>query len=333
MGFKTNSEKGWAIKNAVHWLILLILINFSSGCLYYGQPIHDPVTAPRDIDYPPTLNYLKEYFKYLRLTEDPEVLQTHKESSYTVQKLRFPTHKAYLYLPTKPVPAPGIVVLPISNGNYHAENMARFLASRGFACLRFKTRKEILGKSKGPEPLKAFENNFRSYIVDILQGIDWMSGHPKIDSERIGLVGISLGAIAGSIVTGLDPRVKASVLMLGGGDLNGILLSSNEKSVRRVRESLEKNKGLSIKEIKEVLNKQLYPFEPMIYAIRRDPSRILMINAYLDQVIRREHTLALWEAFGQPSMILVPAGHYSALLFLPYAKQKTLEHFQKLLVQ
>ncbi len=313
------------------WLFLVLLILFSSGCLYYGQSgLERP--APRQYLNNPTAELRQKiYFDYTPLAEDPEIVKITDKGAYEVRKLHFPTHTAYFYDPKRPIPAPGVVVLPISNGNYHADQMASYFASHGFACLRFKTRKEILGASKDEEPLNAFENNLRAYVTDILQGIDWLSAHPKVDADRLGLVGISLGALTGSIVSGLDPRIKASVYMLGGGDLTGILLSSKEKSVRRIRESLKKREGITPQEIQQIINTRLRPLEPLIYADRQDPSRILMINALLDQVIKRKYTRALWKAYGKPSMIEVPTGHYSSMIFLPYAKHKALQHFQKLL--
>ena len=313
-------------------LILLLISILSSGCLYHTQSGPEPKIAHADSVSRSSVPPPGDYFKYTPLSEDPEIIKAKDEGDYTVQKLRFPTHTAYLYLPKQDLPAPGVIVLPISNGNYHSEQMATYLASNGLAALRFKTRKGILAKTKnGDRPLDEFEQNLRSYIVDILQGVDWMIKHPKIDGDRVGLVGISLGAITGSIVMGVEPRIKAGVLILGGGNLSGILMSSEEKSVRRVRESMKKHQGLSPEQIEERLRTQLHQLEPTHYADGQDPSQILMINAYLDKVIKRKYWKTLWKALGKPLLIELPTGHYTSILFLPYAKSKTLEHFQGLL--
>ena len=302
-----------------------------SGCLYYGQnqlssPSFSTVPTDESLQIP-----IREYFVHRELSEDPVVIETDRDEDYIVQKLRFPSFTAYFYDPAESKPSPGIIVLPISNGNYHAEQMARYLASNGYACLRFKTRKEILRVSDTEDPLHEFETRLRAYILDIFQGIDWLSGHPAVDDSQIGLVGLSLGAITGSIVSGIDSRIKASVFILGGGDLAGILASSNERSVKKVRISIEKKGGLTRRQVEEKLNQELHLFDPIRYASRKDPSKILMINALLDRVIKRKHTLSLWEAWGKPPMIQLPVGHYLAILFLPYAKHKTLQHFDRLL--
>ena len=301
-----------------------------SGCLYYGQNHISPTSfspAPTNESFQIRT---KEYFVDPERSGQPELIETNRDKDYIVQKLRFPGFTAYFYDPAESKPSPGIIVLPISNGNYHAERMAEYLASNGYACLRFKTRKEILRVYQTEDPLNAFESRLKAYIQDILQGLDWLSAHPAVDEGQIGLVGLSLGAITGSIVSGIDSRIKASVFILGGGDFAGILSSSKERSVIRVRRSIEKKEGLTRRQVEEKLSQELHLFDPIRYARREDPSRILMINALLDQVIKRKYTLSLWEAWGKPPMIQLPTGHYLAILFLPYAKHKTLQHFDRL---
>lgn len=329
-------KPGRSENNNMHGRIISLFITILTvipltGCLYYGS--NRPMTSDlaTGLARKPAVIEPNDYFAYTPLVTHPKVTRIEDRGSYIVQDLKFPTFKAYFYVPRQQGPAPGIIVLPISNGNYIADRMASFLASNGYPSLRFKTRKEILGGSGKEDPLSAFENNYRAYIKDILQGIDWMAIQPMVDPDRLGVVGISLGAITGAIVTGLEPRINASVLILGGGDIVGILMTSTDKSVRRVRENLQRNEGLSEEEMREILASRLYPFDPLYYADHSDPSRFLMINAMMDRVIKREYTQAQWEALGKPTMIVVPAGHYTAILFLPYAMQKTLEHFRTLL--
>ena len=44
------------------------------------------------------------------------------------------------------------------------------------------------------------------------RGIDYLESRPDIDATRLGFYGISAGADAGTILTALEPRLKASVL-------------------------------------------------------------------------------------------------------------------------
>jgi hypothetical protein len=54
-----------------------------------------------------------------------------------------------------------------------------------------------------------------------------------------------------------------------------------------------------------------------------------MINARFDRVIKRRYVEALWREYGQPELVWLPTGHYTAALFSPYARQKVLTHFRR----
>ena len=56
-----------------------------------------------------------------------------------------------------------------------------------------------------------------------------------------------------------------------------------------------------------------------------------MVNAYFDTVVRREYANALWERSGQPHRVLLPTGHFTAFLYLPYARWLTYRHFRRCL--
>jgi dienelactone hydrolase len=58
-------------------------------------------------------------------------------------------------------------------------------------------------------------DEFVQCVVDLRRGIDLLASRPDIDPARIGYVGHSYGAIAGGVLTGLEKRIKATVLMAG----------------------------------------------------------------------------------------------------------------------
>ena len=89
------------------------------------------------------------------------------------------------------------------------------------------------------------------------------------------------------------------------------------------------DEGLTPREFYDNAALTLEDVDPLTYAPFVVPWRILMINARFDHVIRRPHTRALWRAYGQPELIWLPAGHYTAGLFSPYARHKVFEHFRR----
>ncbi len=63
----------------------------------------------------------------------------------------------------------------------------------------------------------------RVTMIDVRRLIDWAAQRPEIDADRVGLVGFSLGAmVAGNIVT-QEPRLAATVLVMGGAHTHEII--------------------------------------------------------------------------------------------------------------
>ena len=65
-------------------------------------------------------------------------------------------------------------------------------------------------------------------VVDMRRGIDLLLARPDVDPKRLAYVGHSYGAQWGSILSGVDKRMKTSVLMAGVAECNDIMLRSND---------------------------------------------------------------------------------------------------------
>ncbi|MCX5759271.1 MAG: acetylxylan esterase [Candidatus Hydrogenedentes bacterium] len=100
----------------------------------------------------------------------------------------------------------------------------------GFAFVSFD--QYMQGERKLPDKvgvmagLRAFEQRPAKTINETRRLIDYLSTHPDIDPQRIYLVGASYGAITGSTVMARDKRLRAGILVYGGGDL-GAAISAN----------------------------------------------------------------------------------------------------------
>lgn len=293
-----------------------------TGCLYYG---HYGIRS----NPPPTPSIDSDYFHAGTSPIPPRLLSNRKRDGSTIQKLQFQTHTAFLYLPDPVQTAPAVVLLPITQGDYYTKQMAHFLSENGIIALRFQSHGHLLTTKNSQDALTEFEALLKEDVMDVLAGVDWLSSQPSVDHERIGLVGISMGAVIGSVVAGVDSRVRAGVFILGGGDLSGILFSSKEPNIVSIRKRIEEEEDLTREELIAETGRRLRNVDPLTYADRLDPNRILMINAYFDHVIKRRYGTALWETAGEPPMVMLPTGHYSAGFFFNYAQKRMLAHFQK----
>ncbi len=220
---------------------------------------------------------------------------------------------------------PAVLVLPILGGDYPVERIvARHLAREGFSAVlarrthRFSQYRQVEG--------------LNDLLGDALEGhlrvVDWMSARPEIDRARIGCLGLSVGAIQGCLVSGVDPRIRATVLGLGGGDLPYILARSRDFDVARRRRKMLEPLGWTIPEYEARLREEI-EWDPLRVASRIDARRALLIQARFDLTIPPSTSARLREAMGGPETLLLPAGHYDSALFLPLVLREVTRFFRQ----
>lgn len=232
------------------------------------------------------------------ISEQPSFVATTKK--FTLQGAQGDTVPAYIVLPSgasETNKAPAVVLLHGKGGR--AEEMlvaAQFLATRGYASVL----PEIVGhgtrKADGPANLfsgeaQVLRDGVIESVQDIRRSIDLLTQQPEVDSRRIGLMGISLGAIMGSIVTGVDERIQTAVLVVGGGNWPLLLRDSQEGDVRRWRET----KTATAEDLK-----LLEDIDPIHFAPHIAPRPVLMLNGKQDNIVPESAAKALFEALKEP---------------------------------
>jgi dienelactone hydrolase len=346
-GYSLDKDVG--VHNLGLWFLVLLFGLLSSGCVsfpYRGLLVSQP---PRSVSPPQPSLFIPPETAPLRVEE----IQDKGDYLLSILSLE-PTIRLanegervnlYLYQPSHRGPTPpqslaepdiwpkkpALILLPITSGEYFTENLAQYFVKRGFVSLRYPSRNELVVLTEKDDALKQFQEILRDDVINVRRGLAWLREQPGIDPERIGIMGISLGAIVASLVTGIDPEIKAAVLFLAGGNLPGILTSSQEKPITQFRiERLnlndEKDVGL-LHQATEVLG----PVDPLYYPSLLSPDRILMINGSFDAVIKRRYTEELWQHLGEPTLTYLPTGHYASILYFHYARYKALKHFEDFL--
>lgn len=140
--------------------------------------------------------------------------------------------------------------------------------------------------------------------------------------EEVYLLGVSLGAIEGSLLA-LHPDIKASTLVMGGADLAEIMMYSREPFVVRWREELYKkmkeisSREPSDEEVLKLLRESLERSDPLRYAGAANPKKILMVIAKEDQTIPLRNAFKLWLSLNQPRLILFPTFHRGMAFYAP----------------
>jgi dienelactone hydrolase len=91
----------------------------------------------------------------------------------------------------------------------------------------------------GDKP-EAVRDNYAAAVIDLRRGIDLLQARSDVDPNRIAYVGHSSGAQWGAVLSAVDKRVRAAVLMGGIPTEASIMLDSNEPDIVDFRKNTPK---------------------------------------------------------------------------------------------
>ena len=202
---------------------------------------------------------------------------------------------ALLTLPKNaPRPYPVVIILHGMFGHKTSPNQIKrstALVAAGFATLRIDGQYsgERASASGGGIGVKYCYRNRDAMIqtaVDLMRAVDYLVAREDIDAAGIGFAGFSMGGVVGTIFCALDPRVRAAVLGITGGDFDKLGVSDGDERAR------------------DRLRRAYRVIDPVRHVSRISPRPLLMLNAANDEVIPRAATEALYEAAGEPKRIV-----------------------------
>jgi len=152
---------------------------------------------------------------------------------------------AYLVVPAGKAPFAGLVF-----GHWGPGNRTEFLpeamlyAEAGAASILIDYpwvrpapwRKKLYNFSHADED----HETYVQAVVDLRRGIDVLSAHPGVDPGRLAYIGHSYGAQWGAILSAVDDRIKAAVLMGGVPDLASVYLENDDPDIVEIRATVPK---------------------------------------------------------------------------------------------
>lgn len=297
-------------------------------------------SVPERVTIPGEKSFTGKAFEYTRVLRE----QTPKLAIYD---LRYPspvvsphemnnTVPAELYLPvgvTKEHAFPAVVCMHIIHDNFDLEHLlCTQLAQSGIIALFFKQpyygeRGGTVGKQLLASGANIFMGGLEQGFEDARRAVDILSAMPEVNTQHIGVTGISMGAIQSASVCGLEPRIHKAFLTLGGCDLRKIITTAHE--TRRMYAFIQ---GLSKEEQDRVwacINR-LDPINAKD-ALRKlaEGGNLRMICAEQDEVVPPECGRRLAEAAGFSNGVtwLPGMGHYTAMASFPQIMKKITTFF------
>jgi cephalosporin-C deacetylase-like acetyl esterase len=197
---------------------------------------------------------------------------------------------ALLTIPTKP-PKPPVTFVQHGYGDSKTVDYVQwptvFLVAQGYAVISIdsqyhgeRARKDRRQELFDPRSA-AMRDAFVQTVIDLRRAVDLLRAREDVDGQRIGYLGMSMGAMLGAVFCGIDERVKAVCLVVGGGGLGRMLGNQPESAA-----------GTNLKII-----------DPVYYAGMISPRPLLMINGRQDHTVPPAAAQALFDAAREPKRI------------------------------
>lgn len=170
---------------------------------------------------------------------------------------------------------------------------------------------------------KRLAANFRQSVADARRALGVMSARPEVDASRVGLFGISLGAIVSAATWSVDSRPAAGVFLMGGADFPTLVVNGSLSGPFAERMGIRPDD----------LRAAWKGIDPLEYKEANRGKKALLINVDSDTVIPRANALKLKEAFPDSTQSWLPLGHYTAIVHLAWLPRWVSKRLKKALLE
>ena len=213
----------------------------------------------------------------------------------------------------QPIHAPALLMVHSLHPRMpFAAAFARGLSRRGVHVFILHLPGYGLRRDALPTPLTALLNATRS-VADVRRARDAIAALPNIDTDRIGLSGISLGGFVAATAGSLDGAFDPVVLILSGVDGYAVL-QNGDHDAAKVRHRMAEH-GYVDGRLRSLLDAA----DPKYLVHRLDPRRTWLFSARDDRVIPRANIDAFVKRrpLDEAHHVWVAGNHYTAITALP----------------
>jgi dienelactone hydrolase len=137
-------------------------------------------------------------------------------------------------------------------------------------------------------------------VIDLRHATDVLSSRKEIDPKRLGLIGVSLGAILGADFVAVEPRVKSAALWSGGAGWGELLTKSDHPYAKKWR-----TRGN-----KQQIQTALQDIDPKTLLPKCNNKKLLFLWGDTDTIVPTLACQALFAAAPSPKeKVIFPGGH------------------------
>ena len=200
--------------------------------------------------------------------------------------------KAYWVLPPTEgaAPFPGVIfVHPLPGDRSTFLEEAALIAKQGIASLvvemPWAQGEDFVNSIEKPEQAR---QAFTRVVKDLRRAVDFVVSRSEIDIDRLGYIGHSAGAFVGGVLSGVEKRIKAFVLVAGTGSFTDVAVCL-----------MPDLQGQVLEHYAQVLE----PIDPVYYLGRAAPSVLFFQVGRRDEFFPNGKLLDYAEAGSEPKFV------------------------------
>lgn len=316
----------------VYIFFALFVLFFETGCVRLHMPKQPRSAKPLPMWLVDRLSY--EQTPVSELIEDKNI----SRGNYLVKSVKLSDSGSNTnfvsfdwYLPKGDQgQLPVIVILPISSGKTYPleSHNAGYFARHNFSVITIHREPNINFAS-----VEEINSLLKQSIISCRRVFDWIETKKELDKEKIAVLGTSLGGIKGALVVAVEPRVKAAVLCLSGGDIPHIIAHTTDGlfkggGIVGNRKTYLKKTGATLSRFEQELREGII-WNPNDLAVAISPEKILLFSGFCDSVVPYQTAKSMREAMGKPETEVMLASHYSSLVYIWHIESKARAFIEK----
>jgi len=320
----------------LHHIIFVLPVLFLCAC---SSHIHAPIDENYRFYQTGASSQVIDYFEYEQLLPDYErhAIPRLDYKNYKASAVIMPSTSengqvdnlitAHYYASEIPGKKPLVIIMPLYGAyTYPPEEMTKDIMRRSKGKInvlhlqgeRYMIDWKSLKKAKTPESfqhrLEDTVERMRVNVLDVRRLVDWANKEPNIIAQRIGLLGFSHGAIVSSVVSVAEPRIYATVSVMGGANPGEIIASCNLMRTNSLRRSIMKRFGWDKQQYNDSLKGVFDAVNPAHYLGRVDGRNVLIVESLYDKCVPESARTALWQSMGRPERYRFKYGHRMAFM-------------------
>ena len=216
------------------------------------------------------------------------------------------------YLPAKKGVPVIFVLPPIVGETVLDRRVASKFCANGMAAYVIQVVKEN-SQEREINDLRVHDESYERALGGVRQLISAMDNDTSFNG-KFGILGMSLGGMLSSYVAGSEPRITASVIVAGAGNVPGVLAGSDQEIVVRQRNARLSALGLAdVQDYRERLS-SFVTRDPLFVAANVAPRSMYLFIANSDTTVPTRYQQELRQAIKDPLVFVMNASHAPGLI-------------------